>query len=168
MNKIVIVAVFIFWAALSFFYANSLINKNSPQQFPETTNLNTNLLVDGSTNQNIDNPTTVQLTKATVAQHNNTSDCWVTAGNNVYNVTGYIRSHPGGAQRIIDYCGADVAQAMGEIGHSSKALSILAGYKIGVVGATINQQTVEAAQNLNNNPSNSNNGEYEDEWEDDD
>ena len=57
-------------------------------------------------------------------------------------------------QNIINYCGADVAQAMGGVGHSAKALSILASYKIGVVGATIDQQAAEAVQNLNNNISN--------------
>ena len=44
---------------------------------------------------------------ADVATHNNKTDCWFVVNANVYNVTGYENSHPGGAQNITNFCGKD-------------------------------------------------------------
>lgn len=42
-----------------------------------------------------------------VVKHNNQNNCWLVIGNNVYDATDYLFAHPGGAQSIIPYCGAD-------------------------------------------------------------
>ena len=56
-----------------------------------------------------------------VAKHNNSNDCWIIIGNGVYSVSNYLYTHPGGANQIIPYCGADattVFQSVGKHGSS--------------------------------------------------
>lgn len=128
---------------------------------------NTN--TDSTQNQapNQPNPVNYTLTTALVAQHNIPSDCWVTANNNVYNVTSYIYAHPGGAGNITAYCGGDIAAAFASQGHSNNAVNIMASYKIGVLGGSVDNSTVES---VNNNPINSGNNDDDDddddEWDD--
>ena len=104
------------------------------------------------------------LTTALVAQHNQANDCWVTAGNNVYNVTSYIRSHPGGQANITRYCGADMAAAYTAQGHSANANQIFASYKIGTIGSTISTPITNTppTNNTTNNPGPSDDDEEDD------
>ncbi len=126
MNKIVIIAVFIFWAIVSFFFVRSLFDKQ-PEVLLNSTN--SQLPAEDATGQAF----SVDL----VAQHNTAADCWVTYGNTVYNVTDYLNSHPGGRDRIIPYCGSDIAAAFAAQGHSNTATSILNGLAIGTIGQII-------------------------------
>lgn len=263
MNKIVIVAVFIFWTAISVFYANSLFNKQTPNLITQNINnnnsnntlnalgqqlanhnqtndcwlainnkiydvtafisshpgganeiikycgqdatlafsskdknipqdhsntayamlkdyyigdfyataLNNNTSNTNSTNTSADTtkspvttkpaPVNYTLSTTLVAQHNQASDCWVTAGNNVYNVTAYIRSHPGGQANITKYCGQDIAAAFAAQGHSANANNIFASYKIGTIGSNITQNATTPPAPINN-PNNNGDDEEED------
>ena len=40
-----------------------------------------------------------------VASHNTRDSCWVTENGNVYNVTGFLDKHPGGADLILPHAG---------------------------------------------------------------
>lgn len=51
----------------------------------------------------------------------------------VYDVTKYVRDHPGGADVLIDVAGTDATTAYEETGHSEDADNILKGYLIGNV-----------------------------------
>lgn len=72
----------------------------------------------------------------TVAEHGLPGDCWVVINNNVYNVTDYLSSHPGG-KSIEQGCGKDATQMfetrpMGsKTPHSDRARSMLEKYYIG-------------------------------------
>lgn len=125
-------------------------------------NINTNT----NTNPVSPAPASYTLTKELVAQHNTASDCWVTAGNTVYNVTNYIYQHPGGSSRIIPYCGSDIQAAFDAQGHSANAANILAGLEIGVLGQAVSAQNTNPSAPVNNN-NNNNDDEDEDEFEDD-
>lgn len=130
MNKIVIIVVFIFWAAVSFFFAKSLFDKDSVSA--SNNNLET------ANDQLPSNTLTGQaFTVDLIAQHNTATDCWVTYGNTVYNVTDYLSSHPGGRDRIIPYCGTDIATAFMAQGHSNVAASMLNGLAIGTIGQAV-------------------------------
>ncbi|KAI6162304.1 FMN-dependent dehydrogenase-domain-containing protein [Pisolithus thermaeus] len=61
------------------------------------------------------------FTLAQVAEHNNTSSCWVIIRNKVYDVTDFIFNHPGGPQVIMDYAGKDATTAFVPI-HPSDTL----------------------------------------------
>ena len=166
MSKIIIIAVFIFWAGISFFYANSLVKQNvfgTSSNIPASSsvsldNTQTNTLVAPSS-------TAYTLTAAIVAEHNIASDCWVTGNGNVFNVTSYINAHPGGKNNIIAYCGKDIQAAFNSQGHSAKASNIFASYKIGTLGASV---SVDPVNNTPPPPVNNGRGDDDDdEWDDD-
>jgi len=50
-------------------------------------------------------PTTSGITRAELAQHNTARDCWVGYQGTVYDLTAWLREHPGGANAIAPYCG---------------------------------------------------------------
>jgi len=63
-----------------------------------------------------------------VAKHNSAQDCWIVIENRVLDVTAFVNIHPGGADKIIDYCGSDATQAFNQVGHSNKAIAMLANF----------------------------------------
>lgn len=77
--------------------------------------------------------TATSFSKIDVAKHNNRNDCWIVIGNNVYNTTAYLSSHPGGANEIIPYCGGDATNVFGSVGkhESTKATKDLSNLLIG-------------------------------------
>jgi cytochrome b involved in lipid metabolism len=78
--------------------------------------------------------TTDSYTMATVASHKSPSDCWTTINGSVYNVTSWIKQHPGGAQAIISLCGIDGSVAFnGQHGGQARPASELASFKIGTL-----------------------------------
>lgn len=73
-----------------------------------------------------------QYTTASVAKHNTRNDCYLIINNNVYSVSSYISSHPGGTENITDVCGQEVTGIFADI-HSNKAWDLLKKYKIGTI-----------------------------------
>lgn len=115
------------------------------------------------------------LTAAEVAKHATASDCWFIYNSSVFNLTSYLRSHPGGAGEITPYCGKDATIAMdtkaGKGTHSSQAFASLAGYIIGTLNSTVDNgqitNTNQPLPNTNTNSDDEDDGEDEDEDEDD-
>ncbi len=75
------------------------------------------------------------LSPASVAAHNLPSDCWTTIDGNVYNITTYLRVHPGGPL-ILQACGIDASALFHSKGnsandHSAFAIDLLNQYLIG-------------------------------------
>ncbi len=75
-----------------------------------------------------------------VSAHNSKDSCWMIIQNSVYDVTAYIKSHPGG-NFILEGCGKDATALFnGEstdgartTDHSNTAKNLLKQYKIGVL-----------------------------------
>jgi cytochrome b involved in lipid metabolism len=82
-------------------------------------------------------PTKTQsgYTMAQVAQRNSQSACWVVIDGMVYDLTEWIRSHPGGRGAILSLCGTDGTSSFNaqHAGRASVA-SVLGGYKLGPLG----------------------------------
>ena len=75
------------------------------------------------------------LSLETVALNDSEDSCWAVINGNVYDLTDWISSHPGGASRIIGLCGIDgTSQFEGQHGGSAAAESALAGYLLGAIG----------------------------------
>lgn len=74
-------------------------------------------------------PNTVTL--AEVNAHNNRNDCWIILHNKVYNVTKFLRDHPGGERAILDYAGRDATEAFENVGHSDHAKKLLVEMLVG-------------------------------------
>lgn len=49
------------------------------------------------------------LTRDQVTPHNNAEDCWVILHGLVFDVTPYLRYHPGGQSILLRYAGTDVS-----------------------------------------------------------
>lgn len=65
-----------------------------------------------------------------VEKHNQISDAWIVLHKNVYNITDFIDSHPGGD--IIKYgIGKDATEMFKNAGHGNDALEFMNHYKIG-------------------------------------
>lgn len=64
-----------------------------------------------------------------VSKHNHVKDCWVTLyQRKIYNVTGFLEEHPGGAEIVLPYAGKDITGIMAEAlshEHSESAYEIL-------------------------------------------
>jgi 4-hydroxysphinganine ceramide fatty acyl 2-hydroxylase len=76
------------------------------------------------------------LPSAEVAAHNTAKSCYVTIGTKVYDITGFLDDHPGGADLILQYGGQDVKEAMEDAvshAHSEAAWEVLDDHLIGFV-----------------------------------
>ncbi|KAJ3115945.1 hypothetical protein HDU96_010807 [Phlyctochytrium bullatum] len=69
-----------------------------------------------------------------VKMHESETDCWIVVGGKVYDVTGFLDDHPGGAQSILLATGQDATDEFESI-HSQKAHEMLAAYYIGHLSA---------------------------------
>ena len=73
-----------------------------------------------------------------VALFSTEEKCWTVIDGDVYDLTGWITKHPGGASRILGLCGKDgTSRFQGQHAGSSSALSALEGYRIGALGDPI-------------------------------
>lgn len=94
------------------------IESEMEQITPETNNVNPNQ----------DNTFTI----SEVSTHNSKNDCYLIIRDNVYDVSSFIDSHPGGTQKISEKCGQEVSGIFAQI-HSNKAWDLLIDYKIGTI-----------------------------------
>lgn len=159
------------YALLDTFKLGALGQETTTQQNVQNTNNQNDI---GSTPNGLGNTrtttdtsgTTSTLTTEIVAQHKSSGDCWIIVNGNAYNVTQYIPFHPGGQQRIINYCGKDATTAFqnkgGEGSHSSYAWNTLGGYYIGTIGetaaTTANNNAISNTKSNTVNTSNTNTG----------
>ncbi|KAM0255266.1 hypothetical protein ACHAQJ_005921 [Trichoderma viride] len=74
-----------------------------------------------------------QYTVEDVAAHKTRDDLWVMIHGKVYDVSKYVRDHPGGADVLIEVAGTDATTAYDEVGHSEDADELLKTYLIGTV-----------------------------------
>jgi cytochrome b involved in lipid metabolism len=116
----------------------SVADSNAPQS--QTTELNTlssQFPTESENKIGIAN-TEATYTLADVAIHNTQADCWTLVFDKVYNITTYIKNHPGGASSISKICGKDGTSIFDHKhgGFSSQAL-ILSTYKIGVLAKPV-------------------------------
>jgi cytochrome b involved in lipid metabolism len=101
--------------------------------------------------------TTVALTSAEVQKHSSATDCWSVIKGEVYDLTAYVKDHPGGANLIKAICGKDGSTSFAsQHAGAAKPKNILAAFALGPLasGSTLPEATVR--------------GEEEDEEGDDD
>ena len=74
------------------------------------------------------------FTLAEVATHNSASSCYTAVNGGVYDATGFIGKHPGGAEKILNLCGKDGSTFFNkQHGGQEKAEAALASLKIGAL-----------------------------------
>lgn len=73
-----------------------------------------------------------QYTLSDVAEHKTEKDAWIAIDGQVYDITQFVNSHPGG-DVILEHVGTDASVEFKNVGHSSSARELLKGYFIGLL-----------------------------------
>ena len=86
--------------------------------------------------------TNLPLTLDEVKKHNSAGDCWSIIDGNVYDLTNWVDSHPGGKERITAICGKDgTSSFLGKHSNSSSAKSQLTRFELGKLAAAATAAT---------------------------
>jgi len=148
MKKITFIFLIFFLGVVGFIYFGNLFFSA-----PSVQNIKT--VINSPVIENAENSTaTVSPSKgntfspAEVAKHSAPNDCYLIINNNVYDVSFYVDSHPGGANIITSRCGMEVTGIFARI-HSNRAWDLLAKYKIGNVDAGSNSVSTNVNLDIN-------------------
>ena len=132
MKKILAIALLLFMTFMSYVLVGGFIQKQSKEATIESKN--------SVASQKISTPAVLgSYAMSEVAQHSTSKDCWLVINAKVYNVSSFMREHPGGASTIIPYCGKEATKAFDtqdrgpRAGHSPQASQMLGDYLIGRV-----------------------------------
>lgn len=68
-----------------------------------------------------------------IVRHNRENDLWIVVNGNVYDVTKFLKTHPGGDDLLMEKGGQDATKCFEEIGHSLEAEILRETFKIGKV-----------------------------------
>ncbi|KAH8677941.1 fatty acid hydroxylase [Xylariales sp. PMI_506] len=91
---------------------------------------------------------------AEVEAHNTEKSCYVTIGENVYDVSDFLESHPGGPELVLEYAGKDVAAILKDEDshtHSPSAYEVL---EESLVGFLVSEKQGSASEKANGKPAN--------------
>jgi cytochrome b involved in lipid metabolism len=102
--------------------------------FSQETGVQTSTSTDGLISTTTLGISGTAYTMAQIAAHKTPTDCWTVVRGNVYELTKWIATHPGGEEAIISLCGIDGTTAFeGQHDGQSKPEQKLASFKIGTV-----------------------------------
>ena len=68
-----------------------------------------------------------------IARHSTRDDCWVVIHGAVYDVSAFLRDHPGGPSIIAHFAGQDITEAFDRIHRSTTLPAMAKAWRIGVV-----------------------------------
>ena len=68
-----------------------------------------------------------------VSEHSSRYDGWMVIYDRVYDVTTFLREHPGGEEVMVEYLGYDATFAFRGVGHSNDAVEMLEEFLIGIL-----------------------------------
>lgn len=72
-----------------------------------------------------------EITLNEVSNHDSYDNCWIVVYDRIYDVTDFIKTHPGGEHVIMDHSGRDATLAFHDTGHSQLAIEQMHRYLIG-------------------------------------
>ncbi|BFZ19685.1 hypothetical protein BsWGS_22724 [Bradybaena similaris] len=108
-------------------------NKNSDKDDlnPHTqfVNVNSEVSLDADNKENAQ----PSFSRKEIADHCSSQSCWMVINNKVYDVTRFLRMHPGGEDIMLEYGGHDATSAFIDKGHSRDGYEMLSEYCIGRV-----------------------------------
>uniref|UniRef100_A0A915EM52 Cytochrome b5 heme-binding domain-containing protein n=1 Tax=Ditylenchus dipsaci TaxID=166011 RepID=A0A915EM52_9BILA len=85
-----------------------------------------------------------QYTREEVCQSNQSN--WLIVNDLVYDLTDFLRIHPGGSEVLLEYMGLDATSVFEDVGHSSMARTIMLRYVIGRVVTASNLVNLSTSQ----------------------
>ena len=77
--------------------------------------------------------------------------CYISIKGNVYDVTSYLDSHPGGRDILLDYSGKDCTEEFEDIGHSKSAIVLLNDHLVGKITDEDKKKILEKSQKNSDN-----------------
>ncbi|GAB0100919.1 cytochrome b5 [Sergentomyia squamirostris] len=90
--------------------------------------LEKNLSLNSEPEEEIELP---EISLEEVANHDSASDCWIVIYDRIYDVTKFLKLHPGGDYVLLEHAGRDATIAFRGAGHSQEALDSLKKWLIG-------------------------------------
>ncbi|ELU12236.1 hypothetical protein CAPTEDRAFT_190853 [Capitella teleta] len=68
-----------------------------------------------------------------VSVHSEADSCWMVVNDNVYDITQFLREHPGGEDVLLEHGGRDATEPFKEVAHSEDASTTLQRFFIGIL-----------------------------------
>merc|ERR1712159_809215 len=85
------------------------------------------------------------LTRDRVLTHNNISDCWIIIDNKVFDITKFLKNHPGGSKILLDVAGRDVTIQFQKYHRWSLLKKYIPSLQIGIVQTNKSEKIVRHA-----------------------
>lgn len=84
-----------------------------------------------------------------VARHNHEEDLWIVIHEKVYDLTSFLKEHPGGEDVLLAQAGADGTECFDNIGHSQEALLLQKKFYIGELTSAASTSQSSRKQEVN-------------------
>lgn len=68
-----------------------------------------------------------------VRKHNSSNSAWIVIHSKVYDVTKFLKQHPGGDDILMDVAGSNATNDFEDIGHSQDAIALKKEHLIGIL-----------------------------------
>ncbi|XP_058807592.1 cytochrome b5-like [Phymastichus coffea] len=98
-----------------------------------------------------------------VAKHNHPDDLWLVLHGKIYDVTKFLKEHPGGEEVLIGLAGTDATLCFDDIGHSQEAKQLKDSYEIGALDGVMAPSTTTTTTTTTG--SSDATGDDDDHWE---
>ncbi|XP_014230903.1 cytochrome b5-like [Trichogramma pretiosum] len=83
-----------------------------------------------------------------VTKHNNGNDLWIALHGKVYDITKFLKEHPGGEEVLLNLAGADATKCFDEVGHSQEAIQLKDTFEIGQLEGTFEAEGAAAGPSI--------------------
>ncbi|XP_076238320.1 cytochrome b5 [Calliopsis andreniformis] len=94
-----------------------------------------------------------------VTKHNQEEDLWIVYKDGVYDITKFLKEHPGGEEVLVSLGGQDATKCFDEIGHTVEAIQLRETFKIGTVTGSLSG--VQSSGGVQDTTIDDDNWEYE-------
>ena len=148
MKTLTTISLFIFGIVLTAILTAGLVFYQNNKTGNNMVGNQTGSLVQGTISNLTSGGKSITLNVAEISKHNSSSDCWMLINGDVYDITPFFGSHPGGNATMVATCGTDATDAYltkdpyststsGGSNHSSRARSMLTDYYLGTLNQVI-------------------------------
>lgn len=148
MKKLATLSLFIFGVVVTAILTAGLVFYQNNKSNNQVSGSQVGSLAQNTIDQLTTTGKSLVLNRGEVSKHNKQSDCWMIINGNVYNITSFFGSHPGGNATMVATCGTDATDAYvtkdpnaisatGGQDHSSSARQMLKDYYLGKLNETI-------------------------------
>ncbi len=160
MKKLASASLFIFFVVVTAILTSGLVfyQNNKDSTSVQVSGLKVSTITKNKINQLSTDGKSLVLNLSEITRHNKQLDCWLLINDNVYDITSFFGSHPGGNAAMLSTCGTDATDAYmtkdpnaatttGGKSHSSNARNMLKDYYLGTLNQSIGN--ISSSNNTN-------------------